>query len=198
MRFLPQLFANNRSWAASHVAQDPNFFGRLCAIQKPDYLWIGCADSRVPANEIVGLAPGSLFVHRNVGNLVRADDPNCLAVVQYAVEQLKVSHIIVTGHYHCGGVQAAMGPPMTDPLEGWITPVRHLHREHEAQLAALPEGEARIDRLCELNVLAQVRVLSELPLVREAWARGQSLAIHGWIYDLRDGLLRDLEVTVDA
>jgi carbonic anhydrase len=196
MRSLPQLFTNNRSWALQQTRCDPNFFARLCAIQAPAYLWIGCADSRVPANEIVGLAPGELFVHRNVGNIVRPDDPNCLAVLQYAVDVLHISHIIVCGHYRCGGIQAAFGPPTTDPLEGWIANVRTIRQLHAEELAKLPDDEARWQRLCELNVIAQARILGGLPTVVRAWERSQPLAIHGWIYDLRDGLLRDLEVGV--
>jgi carbonic anhydrase len=198
MRFLPHLFANNQAWAARQVARDPRFFERLCAIQKPDYLWIGCADSRVPANEIVGLPPGQLFVHRNIANLVRPDDANGMAVVQYAVDYLQVPHLIVTGHHHCGGVQAAFGPAAADPLEGWIAPIRGLRRRHAGELEALPDDDARLDRLCELNVQEQVRELSNLPTVLNAWSRGQPLAIHGWVYDLRDGLLRDLGVTTQG
>ncbi len=198
MRFLPHLFANNQAWAARQVARDPLFFERLCAIQKPDYLWIGCADSRVPANEIVGLPPGQLFVHRNVGNLVRPDDANGMAVVQYAVDYLEVSHIIVTGHHHCGGVHAALEPAAAEPLEGWIAPVRRLALAHARELAALADDDVRLDRLCELNVRAQVRQLSRLPTVLDAWSRKQPLAIHGWVYDLRDGLLHDLDVTVQG
>lgn len=196
MRLLPQLFANNRAWASQQTRRNPQFFERLCAIQTPAYLWIGCADSRVPANEIVGLAPGELFVHRNVANLVRPDDGNCLAVLQYAVDILQISHVIVCGHYRCGGIQAVFGPPTTDPLEGWIAHVRAIRREHADELASLPDDGVRWQRLCELNVMAQVRMLSGLPTVVRAWERGQQLAIHGWIYDLRDGLLRDLEVSV--
>lgn len=198
MRLLPQLFAKNQAWASKQIGRDPHFFERLCAIQSPEYLWIGCADSRVPANEIVGLAPGKLFVHRNVGNLVRPDDRNCLSVLQYAVDVLRVSHIIVCGHYRCGGIQAACGPPTTDPLEGWIAHVRAIRQAHAAELAALSDDAARWQRLCELNVVAQARILGGLPTIVRAWERGQKLAIHGWIYDLRDGLLRDLEVSVDA
>ena len=196
MRFLPQLFANNRAWAAQQTRRDPLFFERLCAIQSPAYLWIGCADSRVPANEIVGLAPGELFVHRNVGNIVRPDDQNCLAVLQYAVDVLHISHIIVCGHYRCGGIQAAFEPPTTDPLEGWIANVRATRQLHADELASLPDDETRWHRLCELNVIAQARMLSSLPIIVRAWKRGQQLAIHSWIYDLRDGLLRDLEVSI--
>lgn len=198
MRSLPQLFANNRAWASQQTHRDPAFFERLCALQTPAYLWIGCADSRVPANEIVGLAPGELFVHRNVGNIVRPDDQNCLAVLQYAVDVLHISHIIVCGHYRCGGIQAAFGPPTTDPLEGWIAHVRSIRKLHADELASHPDDETRWQRLCELNVIAQARILSELPIIRRAWERGQQLAIHGWIYDLRDGLLRDLDVSIGA
>lgn len=197
MRFLPELFASNKNWAARRVREDPQFFERLCAIQRPEYLWIGCADSRVPANEIVGLQPGELFVHRNVANIVHPDDHNCLSVVQYAVETLKVTHIMVVGHHRCGGVQAAMGAPTHEPLETWLSPMRALRERHEAELAALPDEDQRWDRMCELNVIDNVHTLRDLPLVRDAWARGQKLVIHGWIYDLRDGLLCDLEVSVD-
>ena len=198
MRSLPQLFANNRAWASQQTRRDPAFFERLCALQTPAYLWIGCADSRVPANEIVGLAPGELFVHRNVGNIVHPDDQNCLAVLQYAVDVLHISHIIVCGHYRCGGIQAAFGPPTTDPLEGWIAHVRTIRKLHADELASYPDDETRWQRLCELNVIAQARILSELPIIGRAWKRGQQLAIHGWIYDLRDGLLRDLDVSIGA
>ena len=198
MKSLPQLFANNRAWAAQCTHSDAQYFARLCAIQRPDYLWIGCADSRVPANQIVGLAPGELFVHRNVGNLVRPDDRNCLSVLQYAVDALRISHIIVCGHYRCGGIQAAFGAPMSEPLEGWITQVRALRERHAAELAALADDDARWDRLCELNVVAQANTLAGVPTVARAWERGQQLAIHSWIYDLHDGLLRDLGVSIRA
>lgn len=198
MRYLPQLFRNNQAWASRQTCHDPEYFERLCAIQKPDHLWIGCADSRVPANEIVGLASGELFVHRNVGNIVRPDDQNCLTVLQYAVDVLKISHIIVCGHYRCGGIQAAFGPPTTGPLEGWIADIRAIRHTHAEELAALADDDARWQRLCELNVVAQVRVLCSLPTVVRAWERDQPLAIHGWIYDLRNGLLRDLEVSINA
>jgi len=198
MRFLPQLFASNRAWATRQIRRDPEFFERLCAIQKPASLWIGCADSRVPANEIVGLPPGELFVHRNIGNIVHREDQNCLSVLQYAVDVLQISHVIVCGHYGCGGIQAAFGPPATDPLEGWIAHIREIRNSHADELASLPDDIARWQRLCEPNVMAQVRVLRGLPTVVRAWERGQKLAIHGWIYDLHDGLLRDLEVSVDG
>ncbi len=197
MRILPQLFANNRAWARERTERDPEFFTRLSAQQAPDYLWIGCADSRVPANEIVGLDPGELFVHRNVANVVAADDPNCHAVLQYAVEVLQVEHVIVCGHYGCGGVQAAFGGPQAMPLESWLTHVRQVRRAHAAELDALEDDSTRWRRLCELNVIAQVENVSRTGIVQGAWARGQMLAVHGWIYDLRDGLLRDLDVTVE-
>ena len=197
MRFLPELLAHNRAWAAEQSRRDPAFFQRLCAIQRPDYLWIGCADSRVPANTIVGLAPGEVFVHRNVANIVRPDDPNCLSVLQYAVDVLGISQIIVCGHYRCGGVQAALGPATTDPLEGWLAPLRSLHESHAAELDAVADPTARWNHLCELNVMAQVRTVASLATVQDAWRRGQRLVIHGWIYDLSDGLLRDLDVSLD-
>jgi carbonic anhydrase len=197
MRLLSHLFENNRRWAERRVADDPDFFNDLCAIQRPAYLWIGCSDSRVPANEIVGLPPGELFVHRNVANVVHTNDTNCLSVLQFAVDSLRISHIIVCGHYGCGGVQAALGPAVRPPLERWLTPIRALARTHETELDGLDPG-ARPNRLCELNVMAQVRTLAQLPTIRDAWGRGQALAIHGWIYDLRNGLLRDLEVTTDT
>ncbi len=198
MRFLPQIFERNRAWAERQRAQDPEFFERLCAIQHPSYLWIGCADSRVPANEIVGMAPGELFVHRNVANVVCREDQNALSVLQYSIDTLHISHIIVCGHYRCGGVQAALGPPLTQPLEGWIAHIRRVREEHAAELAAIPDDEARWHRLCELNVIAQVRILAETPTVVNAWKRGQTLDIHGWIYDLHDGLLRDLNVSLNG
>lgn len=198
MRFLPQLFANNRTWAEQQVSRDPKYFERLCEIQRPEYLWIGCSDSRVPANTIVGLAPGEVFVHRNVANIVRPDDPNCLSVLQYSVDVLHISNIIVCGHYRCGGIQAAFGPPATNPLEGWISHVRAIRAEHRDELASLVDDTARWQRLCELNVVAQIRILRSLPTIVQAWQRGHRLAIHGWIYDLQDGLLRDLEVSVAA
>ena len=194
---LPGLLANNRAWAARQTERDPAFFERLCAIQAPDYLWIGCADSRVPANEIVGLAPGELFVHRNIANVVAPDDMNCVAVLQYAVEVLAIKHVIVCGHYGCGGVEAALGAALQHgPLERWLQHVRDVRSAHATELDRLPDQNARWRRLCELNVAEQVQAVSRVPAVREAWRRGQPLAVHGWIYDLRDGLLRDLNVTM--
>jgi len=195
---LPRLFENNRAWATRRVAEDPHFFERLVAIQAPEYLWIGCADSRVPANEIVGLDPGELFVHRNVANLVTRGDVNALAVLQYAVDVLKVRHIIVTGHYGCGGVRTALGPAVGQPLERWLEPLRAVAARHADELVALADDVARWRRLCELNVITQVQTLRTLPSVLGAWARGRPLDLHGWVYDLHDGLLRDLHVTVDG
>ena len=193
----PKLFAHNRSWAAARLREDPEYFERLCAIQTPDHLWIGCADSRVPANQIVGLAPGELFVHRNVANVVPPDDANCVSVIQYAVDVLRIKHIMITGHYSCGGVLAALrSDPLPQPLDAWIDHVRAVRDRHREELDALTEERDRWYRLCELNVLAQVLSVAALPTVRAAWDRGQSLDVHGWIYDLHDGLLRDLGVTV--
>ena len=196
MRHLPQLFANNRAWATREISRDPGFFTRLCAIQSPRYLWIGCADSRVPANEIVGLAPGELFVHRNVANIVRPDDFNCLAVLHYAIEMLHITDVIVCGHYGCGGVQAALGAPVSEPLERWISPIRAVRLRHAAAIDSCGDAAARWRRLCELNVIAQVHELSRLPILAAPWAAGRPLNVHGWIYDLQDGLLRDLDVSV--
>ncbi len=195
---LANLFDNNRQWAEGQTQRDPQFFERLCDIQSPDFLWIGCADSRVPANVIVGLAPGELFVHRNIANVVPTGDTNCMAVVQYAVEELKVRHIIVCGHYGCGGVKAALGGALHGSIDRWVQHVRNVRAAHAAELDQLADPVARWRRLCELNVAAQVQSVSQIPYVREAWQSGQSLAIHGWIYDVRDGLLRDLKVGVTA
>jgi carbonic anhydrase len=196
MKHLPALFENNRAWAARCVADDPDFFSRLCDLQAPRYLWIGCADSRVPANQIVGLAPGELFVHRNVANVVPAGDPNALSVLQYAVDVLGVEHVIVCGHYGCGGVLAAFDGRAKPPLDGWIDHIRAVRDAHRRELDALPDRDARWRRLCELNVAAQVAAVTRTEIVRSAWARGKPLVVHGWIYDLHDGLLRDLDLSV--
>jgi carbonic anhydrase len=195
---LANLLANNRQWAERQTQRDPQFFERLCDIQSPEFLWIGCADSRVPANEIVGLAPGELFVHRNIANVAPADDTNCMAVVQYAVEVLKVKHIIVCGHYGCGGVKAALEGPLHGSIDRWIQHVRSVRSVHAAELEQMADPVARWRRLCELNVAAQVRSVSQIPYVREAWHSGRALGVHGWIYDLRDGILRDLNVGIAA
>lgn len=197
MKTLPQLFDNNRRWAAGINAARPGFFQRLAAQQSPEYLWIGCADSRVPANEIVGLDPGELFVHRNVGNLVVHTDLNCLAVVQYAVDVLRVKHVIVTGHYGCGGVQAALDGSRLGLIDNWLRHIREVYRNHRAEIDAL-DPSRRAARLCELNVIQQARNVADTTIVRDAWARGQELWVHSWIYSLGDGLLRDLEFTVNG
>ena len=196
MRYLPDLFARNRAWAAARVAEDPGYFQRLCELQAPRHLWIGCADSRVPANQIVGLEPGELFVHRNVANVFDPADPNAVSVLQYAVEVLRVEHVIVCGHYGCGGVLAAFERGLEPPLEGWIDHIRRVRVAHLAELDALEDRDARWRRLCELNVAAQEAAVCSTGVVQAAWARGQELVVHGWIYDLRDGLLRDLELSV--
>jgi carbonic anhydrase len=196
MRLLAHLFANNRTWAAATTHQDPEFFRRLAQQQAPQYLWIGCSDSRVPANQIVGLMPGEMFVHRNVANLVAHTDLNCLSTIQFAVEVLRVHHIVVCGHYGCGGVLAALRGEKLGLVDNWLQQVRDLRLRHDRHLAALPGDKERHERLCELNVLEQVCNVSQTTIVRDAWQRGQELAVHGWIYDIRDGLLRDLDVCV--
>ncbi len=198
VKYLADLFARNRAWADGSVAADPEFFARLRDLQRPDLLWIGCSDSRVPANDIVGLAPGELFVHRNVANVVPVTDLNAMAVIEYAVSSLGVRHIIVCGHYRCGGVRAALEGHQAGAVALWLQPLRNLADEHREVLDALETAEARWDRLCELNVAAQVRAVAASEIVESAWERGAELAVHGWIYDLEDGLLRDLEVTVGS
>jgi carbonic anhydrase len=193
---LDHLIANNRAWAARKVATDADFFKRLERQQAPEYLWIGCADSRVPANEIVDLDPGELFVHRNVANLAPPQDANYLSVLQFAVDVLKVRHIIVVGHYGCGGVSAAMDGKRRGLVDHWLHPVRQLYRTHRTALDGIADPRARLNRLCELNVMAQVGNVAADIFVRDAWARGQNLSVHGWIYALADGLVNDLDVTV--
>jgi carbonic anhydrase len=197
MRTLARLFDNNRAWAQKITARDPGFFETLSQQQSPRYLWIGCSDSRVPANEIVGLLPGEMFVHRNVANVVVHTDLNCLAVLQYAVDVLRVEHVIVCGHYGCGGVQAAYRRDALGLIDNWLRHVQDVHDRHAAAIDSHDPASA-IDRLCELNVIEQARHVCQTTIVRDAWARGQSLSIHGWIYALHDGLLRDLEFTVAA
>ncbi len=196
MRVLGQLFANNRAWAAAMTREDPEFFRRLSRQQSPAYLWIGCADSRVPANQIVGLLPGEMFVHRNVANVVVHTDLNCLSAIQYAVDVLRVGHIIVCGHYGCGGVLAALRDDKLGLIDNWLRHVQDVRRKFQDELDKLPTETERHRRLCELNVIEQVIHLCETTVVRDAWARGQSLAVHGWIYDVHDGLLRDLGMCV--
>lgn len=198
MRTLKGLFDNNRQWAASVARRDPHFFETLSKQQSPKYLWIGCADSRVPANEIVGLLPGELFVHRNVANVVVHTDLNCLAVLQYALDVLKVEHVIVCGHYGCGGVQASEANLSLGLVDNWLRHVQDVRERHRAILDACHDSPERVDRLCELNVIEQVRNVCQTTVVQDTWRRGQMLSVHGWIYGLRDGLLRDLALTVDA
>jgi len=192
---LEELFDNNRAWAQAIVERLPDFFISLSAQQNPKYLWIGCADSRVPANEIVGLMPGELFVHRNVANVVVHTDLNCLSVLQYAVDVLAVEHVIVCGHYGCGGVRAAYMRSSLGLIDNWLRHVQDVRDRHQNRLTALEGDDARIDRLCELNVVDQVRHVGQTTIVDDAWRRGQRLTLHGWIYDVHDGLLRDLGCT---
>jgi len=196
MKPADQLFANNRAWARAIQERDPEFFQKLTRQQSPPYLWIGCADSRVPANEIVGLLPGELFVHRNVANVVVHTDLNCLSVIQYAVDVLKVGDVIVCGHYGCGGVLAAMEHRRLGLIDNWLRHIQDVMRRHEALLAVLADEVARARLLCELNVVDQVVNVCQTTMVQGAWERGQELAVHGWIYALDDGLLRDLHATI--
>ena len=193
---LEHLLANNRAWAEQIRARDPEFFATLARQQAPEYLWIGCSDSRVPANEIVGLLPGELFVHRNVANVVAHTDLNCLSVMQFAVEVLQIKHIIVCGHYGCGGVRAALQNDQLGLIDNWLRHVQDVRAKYEAHLTALSDTEARLTSLCELNVIEQVVNVCQTTIVQNAWGRGQELAIHGWIYDLHDGLIRDLQLCI--
>ena len=195
MRILEHLFEQNRAWAARIQEQDPDFFTKLKHQQAPDYLWIGCSDSRVPANQIVDLLPGALFVHRNVANVVTHTDLNCLSVMQFAVDVLKVEHIIVCGHYGCGGVKAAICDERHGLIDNWLRNILDIYKKHQACFTGLDDG-ARIDRLCELNVIEQVVNVCQTTIVQDTWARGQGLTVHGWIYGVHDGLLRDLDITV--
>ena len=191
---LRTLLDNNAAWAAEAVRRDPDYFTRLQQQQAPEYLWIGCSDSRVPANEIVGLAPGELFVHRNVANVVVHTDLNCLSVLQYAIEVLGVKHVIVTGHYGCGGVRAAFDDARLGLIDNWLRHVEDVKHRHEGELVALSKERA-VDRLCELNVIEQARHVCETTIVQDAWARGMPVTVHGWIYGLSDGRLRQLGFT---
>lgn len=193
---LEDLKANNRAWAARKTAGDPGFFKRLEGQQAPEYLWIGCSDSRVPANEIVDLDPGELFVHRNVANLAPPQDANYLSVLQFAVDVIKVKHVMVVGHYGCGGIAAAIDGKRRGLVDHWLHPIREVAHDHRHELEVIPEERARLDRLCELNVIRQVRNVASDVFVQDAWARGQSLCVHGWVYSLATGLVNDLGVTV--
>jgi carbonic anhydrase len=192
-----QLFRNNAEWVSRKTDNDPQYFARLAAQQAPDYLWIGCSDSRVPANDIVGLDPGELFVHRNVANLVVASDLNLLSVLQFAVEILKVRHVAVTGHYGCGGVRAALSRVELGLIDNWLQPIKQISLAHRDELEPLDE-EARVNRLCELNVVQQVRNVASTTVVQNAWARGQELQVHGWIYAIEEGRLRNLDCTLTS
>lgn len=196
MKTLSQLFKKNIAWAEDIEKEHPGFFTELVKQQNPQYLWIGCADSRVPANEIVGLMPGELFVHRNVANLVNHTDLNLLSVLQYAVDVLQVKHIMVVGHYGCGGVRAAMEDKPLGLIDNWLRQIRELYFRHRSEVDALPTMTERVNRLCELNVQRQVMNVIHTTIVQEAWRRGQPLNVHGWVYALSDGLLRDLKLTV--
>ncbi|MCL4833842.1 MAG: carbonate dehydratase [Caldilineaceae bacterium] len=196
MRILPHLFDNNRAWSQQMESDQPGFFQTLARQQNPDYLWIGCADSRVPANQIVGLLPGELFVHRNVANLVVHTDLNCLSVMQYAVDVLQVEHIIVCGHYGCGGVRAALLQRRLGLIDNWLRHIQDVAQKHERRLSVLADEEERVARLCELNIVEQVMNVCQTTIVQDAWGRGQSLSVHGWIYDIQDGLLRDLGLCI--
>jgi carbonic anhydrase len=193
---LDHLKDNNRNWAARKVAADPGFFNRLKGQQAPEFFWIGCSDSRVPANEIVDLDPGEMFVHRNVANLAPPQDANYLSVLQFAVDVLKVKHILVVGHYGCGGIAAAVDGQRRGLVDHWLHPIREVCHEHRHELDAIAEPAARLDRLCELNVIRQVRNVASDVFVQDAWARGQSLCVHGWVYSIANGLITDLNVTV--
>ncbi len=195
-QFLSGLFANNRAWAEKIEKENPGFFDKLAKQQAPRVLWIGCSDSRVPANEIIGMLPGEVFVHRNVANQVMMVDFNCLAVLQYAVEALRVRHVVVCGHYGCGGVKASLKNHELGLLDNWLYGINVLSRRYEDQIVAQPHKAQQVDALCEINVIEQVRNVCRTTIVKNAWRRGQDLSIHGWIYGIQDGLLHDLEVTV--
>lgn len=198
MSDLQQLFENNVRWAEAIKQEDPGFFAKLARQQTPEYLWIGCSDARVPANEIVGMLPGDLFVHRNVANVVLHTDLNCLSVIQFAVDVLKVKHILVTGHYGCGGVRASLHNDQLGLIDGWLRSIRDLAYEYREHLEQLLTEEERVDRLCELNVIQQVANVSHTSIVQNAWHRGQSLSVHGCIYGIKDGLWKNLNVTVSG
>lgn len=198
MKTLSLLFENNRKWASQISETNPSFFSKLAQQQAPEFLWIGCSDSRVPANEIIGLLPGELFVHRNVANLVIHTDMNCLSVLQYAVEILKVKHIIVCGHYGCGGVKAALESQPHGLIDNWLRHIRDIHQRRAIDLLRFSTAEERINRLCELNVIEQVKNVGSTTIVQEAWQTGQMVTIHGWIYAISDGLLKDLDACISS
>ncbi|MGE0750036.1 MAG: carbonic anhydrase [Variibacter sp.] len=193
---LDHLKENNRNWAKRMVAADPGFFRRLVGQQAPEYLWIGCSDSRVPANEIVGLDPGEMFVHRNIANLAPPQDANYLSVLQFAVDVLKVRHVLVVGHYGCGGIAAAVDGKRRGLVDHWLHPIREVCHNHQHELDTIADERMRLDRLCELNVMRQVKNVASDVFVQDAWARGQKLSVHGWVYSLSTGLVNDLNVTM--
>jgi carbonic anhydrase len=195
---LDHLFVNNREWAEGMVSKDPNFFKRLVSQQAPEYLWIGCSDSRVPANDIVNLLPGELFVHRNIANVVVHTDLNCLSVIQFAIDLLKVKHILVVGHYGCSGVHAAMTDRRVGLADNWLRHVKDVHQKYERYLGEVLPTAKRQDRLCELNVIEQVVNVCETTIVQDAWARGQELTVHGWAYRLETGLVNDLSMSIGS
>ncbi|NOY40138.1 MAG: carbonate dehydratase [Nitrospirae bacterium] len=196
MRVLKNLFERNRNWAEKVKKSDPDFFLKLSKQQSPEYLWIGCSDSRVPANEIVDMLPGTIFVHRNIANLVIHTDLNCLSVIQYAVEVLKVKHIIVCGHYGCGGIKAAMEDKEHGLIDNWLQNIRDVYRYHQDRIDALQDEKEKINLLCELNVIEQTANICHSTIVQSAWKSGQELAVHGWIYNIEDGILKDLNVCI--
>ncbi|NKF50567.1 carbonate dehydratase [Shewanella sp. WXL01] len=196
MKILKPLFDNNRRWADRINQEDPTFFEQLAKQQTPEYLWIGCADSRVPSNQIIDLMPGEVFVHRNIANMVIHTDLNCLSVLQYAVDVLKVKHVMVVGHYGCGGVKASMTDDRYGLIDNWLGHLKDIYRFHKDELEKLDE-DARFNRMCELNVIEQVANVTSTSIIQEAWARGQDISVHGWIYGIDNGLLNDLDVTVD-
>ena len=196
MSELKKLFENNRAWAKSRVEEDPEFFQKLAGVQSPQFMWIGCADSRVPANQIMGLVPGEVFVHRNVGNLALNNDMNYLSVLQFAVEVLQVKHVIVCGHYGCGGVRAACENTQLGLIDNWLRNIKDTYTRHRQELEAIADNVERSDRLCELNVLTQVHSVCHTTIVQNAWSAGRELSVHGLVYDLKDGLLHDLALEV--
>jgi len=198
MKALSHLFDNNKKWSAGIHASSPGFFAKLAAQQEPQYLYIGCSDSRVPANEVVGLLPGELFVHRNVANLVIHTDMNCLSVLQFAVDFLKVKHVLVVGHYGCGGVEAAMATQPHGLVDNWLRHIRDIYQKHHKELAAIRTKPQRLRRLCEWNVIEQVINVGNTTIIHDAWKRGQPVAIHGWMFDIADGLLRDLKASITS
>jgi carbonic anhydrase len=198
MRILKHLFDNNRAWAARIKENNPDFFSRLSRQQRPEFLWIGCSDSRVPANEIVDMLPGEIFVHRNIANVVVHTDLNCLSVIQYAVDVLKVKHIIVCGHYGCGGVRAAMEGEAHGLIDNWLGHIKDVYRYHQTMIDGVADEQEKVDLLCELNVIEQVVNVAQTTVVQNAWRNGQELDVHGWIYSVEDGILKDLDICIAA